>query len=141
MVRRRRANAATEFALILPIWLAIIFAIAEFGWLFFRYTALDAAAEAGCRAGSLVDPGENDTYIAIVRARATARMNEILVALGNDDCSDCAYDLWTTGEPPSRTLVCVVEKPFTPLLGLYLDPMTVKSVQITRLEWQREGAP
>lgn len=137
----RKGNVAIEFAITLPIWIAVILAIAEFGWLFFRYTTLDAAADLGCRAGSLIDPGEDDTHIARVQQRATERMVGVLLGLGWEECDTCTVEAWTVGAPPSRSLMCRATQHFEPIVGLYVDEMDFSSIQVARLEWQREVAP
>lgn len=137
----RRGSATLEFALILPIWIALVLAIVEFGWVFYRTAALDTAANEGCRAGSLLDPGEDDANLAAVEARATARMREVLVQLGDEECLGCEVEAATSGAPPNRVLVCRVRRPFTPLVGLYLGPTVLHTLQVARLEWQREAAP
>lgn len=140
-LRRRRANVALEFAFILPVWLAIVFAIMEFGWAFYRLTALDAAANVGCRAGSLIDPGENDQNVPEIEDRARQEMVAYLIALGDDECLGCTVQASTVGAPPSRSLVCRVSRSFEPIIGLYMSPTTLHTVQVARLEWQRERAP
>lgn len=141
-VRRRRGSNAIEFVLCLPIWLSIVFAIMEFGWLFFNQTALDAAANLGCRAGSLVDPGNNDENIAAVQTRVLERMGQALLNKDGTECTDCVLTANTWGDPPGRSLRCEVSRPFDPLVGLYVsDGKSLSSSQIARLEWQRAAAP
>lgn len=140
--RRRRGSNALEFVLCLPIWLSIVFAVMEFGWLFFNQTALDAAANLGCRAGSLVDPGNNDENIAAVQTRVLERMGVALLNKDGTECEDCVLTANTWGDPPGRSLRCEVSRPFDPLIGLYVtDGKSLSSSQIARLEWQRAAAP
>lgn len=135
----RRGNAAIEFALTLPIWIAIMFALVDFGYLFFRYTALDDAANVGCRDGAIVDPGDADQHIGQVIARASDRMREVLAALGDADCETCVFQAYTLGTPPQRSLVCVVTRDFDPMLGVFVGHRSLTTVQVARLEWQREA--
>ena len=137
---RRSGSAAIEFALCLPIWFAVIVAIADFGWLFLHFTTLDHAANLGCRAGSLLDPGDNDEFIERVETRANDRMMSTLSVLGTDECATCDVDARTVGAPPQRTLVCRASRDVVPLVGLYYRTMTITSRQLARLEWQREAA-
>lgn len=135
----RRGSAAIEFALTLPIWIALIFALIDFGYLFYRFSSLDDAANVGCRDGAIVDPGDADQHIGRVIARASDRMREVLAALGDVDCDTCVFQAYTLGAPPQRSLVCVVTRDFDPLLGVYLGHRTLTTVQVARLEWQREA--
>lgn len=50
--RRRGANAI-EFALILPVLLAILSGIVDYGWIYMIRTAATSAARAGARVGAL----------------------------------------------------------------------------------------
>ena len=137
--RSRGGSAAVEFALCLPIWFAVVAAIVDFGWLFVHVNTLDGAANEGCRAGSLLDPGEDDARIGLVEQRANDRMVEMLSILGTDACATCDVQAHTVGAPPLRSLVCVASRDVTPLVGLYYDTTTVTSQQLARLEWQREA--
>lgn len=137
----RRGATALEFALLLPLWFAIVIAIVDFGWLFYQDSLLDTAANLGCRAGSLLDPGEGDERIAWVEGAANDRMVQVLVDLGRDeDCETCQVDAFTAGEPPRRSLVCVASREMQPLVGLYYDTLVLSSVQVARLEWQHAAA-
>lgn len=135
----RTGSAAIEFALTLPIWLAIVFALVDFGFLYYRFSALDNAANVGCREGAIVDPGDADQHIDLVINRASDRMREVMTALGDEDCDTCVFDAYTLGTPPQRSLVCVVTRHFDPMLGLFVGPRTLRTVQVARLEWQREA--
>lgn len=135
----RRGSAAIEFALTLPIWLAVMLALVDFGFLYYRFGALDNAANVGCREGAIVDPGDADQHIGKVIERASDRMRAVMTALGDEDCDTCVFDAYTLGTPPQRSLVCVVTRDFDPMLGVFVGPRTLRSVQVARLEWQREA--
>lgn len=141
MRRRRGGNAALEFALCLPIWFAIVSAIADFGWLFYRFTTLDAASTEGCRAGSLVDPGDADQNIQAVKVAVENRTKLVLRRFYDDDCASCQVEAWTVGAPPTRTLMCRTTRTFTPVVGMFVHLTSLTTLQISRLEWQREAAP
>ena len=51
--REERGAAALEFALIVPILIALVFGIADFGWAINRDTMVNNAAREGAREGSL----------------------------------------------------------------------------------------
>lgn len=141
--RNRRGTNAVEFALCMPIWFAIIVAIMDFSWIFYQGTALDAATNRGCRAGSLVDPGENDANIDEVNTVATDVMRDVLIksSLQVDTCDDCLVSTHTSGSPPNRSLVCEATRDVQPLIGFFVDVQQLSSTQVARLEWQREAAP
>ena len=53
----RRGSQAIEFALIFPVFIALVFGGLDYSWYVLqRYTAMDVVA-GGCRAGPLCHPG------------------------------------------------------------------------------------
>ena len=141
--RSRRGSNAVEFALCMPIWVALVAAIMEFAWVYFQASSLNAATNIGCRAGSLIDPGENDVNLETLNTVATEAMKNVLMnnSLNNDDCSSCVVTVSTTGDPPERTLVCEASRQVHPLIGMFVDTKTMTATQIARLEAQRAAAP
>jgi len=53
IMRDERGQAVTEFALILPVLLLVLFAIFQFGVIFNNYIQVSAAAREGARKGSV----------------------------------------------------------------------------------------
>src|SRR6478609_908653 len=51
--REQRGAAALEFALIVPVLVAVVFGIVDFGWAINRDTLVNNAAREGAREGSL----------------------------------------------------------------------------------------
>ncbi len=141
MPRTRRARGgatAVEFALILPTFILLIFGVMDFGWLFFQRATLDMASTVGCRAGALIDPGVYDSHLADVQAAAEAAMEDEMVRAGAGACEDdCYTDVMVFGNPPGRSLVCVVGREAQPLVGLFLGPVVLESSIAVRMEWQR----
>ncbi|MFH1465317.1 MAG: TadE family protein [Pseudomonadota bacterium] len=141
-LRRRGGGNAIEFALLLPLWVLIIAATMDFGWIFYHQAVLDAAANMGCRSGSLLDPGDLDESLEMVEEATTARMTAVLTSFGGfEDPDDFILSVSTTGVPPSRSLLCEVSTEVEPLTGLVTTTRTLRANQVARLEWQREAAP
>ena len=136
----RRGTTAIEFAMVLPVWALLVVAMFDFGWLLYQQTALDAAANLGCRAGSLLDPGESDQNLVEVLEASTEEMEEVLRGFGAKS-DDLEVDAYTMGEPPGRSLVCVVSLDVTPLTGMVTRVSKLRTSHVARLEWQREAAP
>ncbi len=62
---RQRGMAAVEFALILPIFMALLFGIVEFGSAFYKQQIITSAAREAARAGVIAtDPRPSSTLIA-----------------------------------------------------------------------------
>lgn len=135
----RRGTNAVEFALILPTFVLLLFAVMDFGWLFFQRATLDIAATHGCRAGALVDPGQDEADMASVQLAAYDGMRDELYRAGGGDCTDsnCYVDVFAYGDPPGRSLICVIGKDFEPPVGMLLSPRTIESSIAVRMEWQR----
>lgn len=134
---RRRGNAALEFALLLPIFTALLIGILDFGWLFYHRASLDSATSVGCRAGSLLDPGTGEADMATVQAGAETATADALTGLGIACDGRCRTTAAPFGTNPARSIQCTLQFDFTPLVGIYLDPVTIQSVQVARLEYQR----
>jgi len=133
----RRGSNAIEFALTFPVFLAITFAMIEFGWYFSRLAIHNSAAMDGCREGALVDE-----FVADPIPVAQARMQEVLNSAGVT-CSGCATAT-LVGAVPERTLECEVATPYAALTGAgvgyvlpSLMPTEIRSKTQSRLEWQR----
>lgn len=133
----RRGNAAIEFALLVPVWIAAVAATMEFGWYIHQQTTFDTAVDVGCRAGSLVDPGEHDERIDLVKDRAQTKTREQLAALGGD-CSACTFNLRIIDSYPDRTLVCDVTVPRSAGSSLILPVGTMQAHHLAVLEFQYE---
>ena len=134
--RRRQGSNAIEFVLCLPIFIVVLSAVFDFGWLLFQQSSLDAAVNLGCRAGSLVDPGEVDENVDMVAERAEEETWEALDLMGGGTCSDCDFSAALEGDFPTRSLHCEVERSFRPLLGFTFGERRIGSSQATRMEWQ-----
>lgn len=98
---RRRGSAVVEFAVVLPLLLAILFGIIEYGYVFMIRQSLQHAAREGCRLASLqtsVAPYEN----------VKLKVNSIM------DAARVSTNTPTVGPPPgtSCTVEVVVSVPY-----------------------------
>jgi Flp pilus assembly protein TadG len=50
--RRQGGLALVEMALVLPLLVLLLFALIEYGWLFYKYQQINGAARHGCRIGA-----------------------------------------------------------------------------------------
>jgi hypothetical protein len=137
----RRGGYALEFALCMPIWFALMAGVIDTSILFINQNLLDEAANRGCRVGSLIDPGNRDQFIVTVENAAEVEMEAFLRDAGVEVCEDCEIDARTFGSPPQRSLLCVATQTVRPITNLYWEERELRSVQISRLEWQREAVP
>lgn len=72
-IRKRRAAAAVEMAIVTPILLTLLFGIIEYGWVFTVRQALTTAAREGARTAAL--PGSTLPEV-------EARVNQYMSQLG-----------------------------------------------------------
>lgn len=136
-MRSHRGNAAVEFAMLLPVYLGALAATMEFGWLVYQQTSLDAAADVGCRAGSLVDVGPDNEHIDQVYVQVKDRTEAVIRRLGQT-CTTCEYSHEIAGAFPNQMLVCNVYKPFDPILGWTVKARTMNSAHVAHMEYQYE---
>ena len=130
---RRRGGNAIEFALTLPVFIAISFAMIEFGWYFSRVALLNSAVMDGCREGALIDEDLGNAG-----TEATTRMNTVL-ASGGLSCTTCGAVI--AGAVPNKVLQCNAEIDYDGLTGWFMAlgvmPGTINTQTQVRLEWQR----
>ena len=117
----------------MPVFVLIVAGLVDFGWLFFHRSAVDAAVQAGCREGALVDPllGDPD-------ATAASAMVVALEDNGVPCGGTCTTSVTETGTVPNRSLQCQLGIDFKPLFGLLSTDMPLSSTTQARFEWQRE---
>lgn len=111
MRERDRGAAAVEFALVLPLLLALVLGIAEFGRAYHVQTTLSNAARDGVRVMAL----QNDP----VAARATTRASASPLALTEQQISITPASCAATGTTPAGTATVTVTYPFR-LIGGFL---------------------
>lgn len=131
----RSGVTSLEFALTLPVFVALLGGIIDSGWLFFEQSALDASAHLGCRVGSTYDSGVNDADIKTVYSKTESAirngMKDSLV-----DCNGCTVTVETLYSIPGRSLRCTIRNSYEPLVGTF-PPMDLQSIVIVRMEVQR----
>ncbi|NML32518.1 TadE/TadG family type IV pilus assembly protein [Paraburkholderia antibiotica] len=141
MKRKSQRGAATvELALVLPLLLALIFGIVQFGWLINNYLVLTNAASLGAHQLA-AERGYAAPYsdtTAAIRSQ-TGALNGTLtisVSVGGTSCtsdSTCAAALGTTTQAPSAGTQAKVQLGYTfvPVFGGSLD--NLKSIMPTSL--------
>lgn len=128
----RHGSSAIEFALLLPLLLALLFGIIEFGWLFQRQSSLVSAVREGARAG--VTYALDDTPNPL--DAADARVRSALTAYGFDPAAATIVTAYEGTSPEERLNVsCTL--PYTPLIGFgAVAPATLSSRMTMLLEVQ-----
>lgn len=124
--RSRRGANAVEFALILPILLALITGIMDYGYSYAVRTVANTAARAGARAGALT-PQDEDPDTAATDA-AAAKWISVGMPLTPTMVA------FRTGTP--EVMVVRMRVDLTTLVGLVLGPSTVEVTAVQRMEDQ-----
>lgn len=127
----RRGASAVEFALLLPVFLAIVFGSADVGWFMWSRASAILAVHDGCRAGSLVDPGLHDV---VVTTATTAAINKMKADLPG--CVGCGTTASVVGVVPTRAMSCSVTVPYHTLVNV-LPSTNAKASALVRMEYQR----
>src|SRR5450631_1966692 len=102
--RKRGANErgaeAVEFALVVPVFLILVFGIIDFGYMINHDTLINNASREGAREGAL-NPTTNDIKCTVRRALAT-----VASVGGNADCSPSLITVTVTCRRPGDVTPC-----------------------------------
>ena len=99
----RTGSAAIEFALTLPLFVLLVTAIFEFGWMFFMRSTVIHAVRDGCRAGAVIPPGESPSASEVAQGQMTAFMAGYSIDC-RGDTTRCGITISTEGESGARFL-------------------------------------
>ena len=119
-MRRTRGASALEFALTLPVVVAVLAGILEYGWYLFQLSNVVHALRDGTRIGVTV-PSTDETGAA---ARAEAHARIVLDGLGVP-CTDgggCIVTASIATIEDVDTLTMAIEVDYEPIVGLLPSP-------------------
>jgi Flp pilus assembly protein TadG len=137
--RSRRGANAIEFALLLPIFVAVIAFSFEYSYYFFmRSTAMDAVRQ-GCRTGAVVPPqGSRDPADAASDAIKSNMSGSGFFGISCISPADdrCEVSVSQDGDVPSQTLTCSIAMSYPSMTGLIPVPSTVEARSVQLLEIQ-----
>ena len=124
--------AAVEFAVVLPVFVALLLGIVDFGWFFFHEVTIANAAREGARTGVTHAPGDAEDGITAAVARAREYLETSGVSCG-ETCSVVATDVGTS---PELLLEVTIQYPYTPLVGFIPTPAQIEARSSMRYEVQ-----
>jgi len=135
LARRRRASdrgsAAVEFALVLPLFLMILFGIIEYGWMFYQQFNLASAVRDGLRQGVTVSQSASPDP----RALAVKVAQADLLAMGIPT-ADAAVSATYAGASPTKTMTLSVALTYRKLVGFVKTPAQLHYAMTMMLELQ-----
>jgi len=136
MHRNRRGSNAIEFALTVPLFVLIVAAIMEFGWMFFVRSTVIHAVRDGCRAGAVIPFGETPSPTEVAQTRMTDFLGGYSIdCRGAED--RCGITVTTEGESPYETMECSLDIAYDPIIGLIPAPDRLGARSIVMFEIQR----
>jgi Flp pilus assembly protein TadG len=130
---RQGGGAAVEFALIMPIFLMVVFGMVDYGWFFYQRYALAVAVRDGIRnglSGLSTTPSPGDA-LGIAKARALA-----VLLLSNtipDPTNNVTFGGGYSGASPTKALTLSAQYTFVPLIGFAPLPKTPMNYSMTML--------
>lgn len=129
MRRQRRGTEAIEFALILPVAIALIAGMVDYGWFFSQQMLLQDAVRHGARVGSVtaLDDGPAEA------ARKAVAQNLEDIGASFDPAVEVQLRPASNGE---QVVEVIAEAPYTGLWRLVASPYELDARVVMRLEEQ-----
>jgi Flp pilus assembly protein TadG len=134
----RRGSNVIEFALLLPIFLALMALIFDYGWFFFMRSIAQTSVRDGCRTGAVIPPDDDATG----EAKSAIQAGMSGFSFFGVDCtsptdSRCGIAVTTSGASPDETIDCTIEIEYPGMTGIIPMPDTVRAQSSVRFELQR----
>jgi hypothetical protein len=134
----QRGGAAVEFALILPIFVAIMFGMIDYGWYYYQKFTLCAAIRAGVRYGVTFkdDVANGSSPYAEAKAEAERRCDPAVLPK-----TAITFSGEVSGTAPIKYLRLRGTYTFTPLVGLVRTPNSSVRYEMTMVLEQPYNTP
>jgi Flp pilus assembly protein TadG len=131
MRTRSRGAASVEFAILLPVFMAMLLGIVEYGWVFYQEFNVASAVREGVRAGVTVRQSASPDPVATAVARTTRAMQDLGV-----DITGATIAATYTGAAPTRSLNVRMTMPYVRLTGFVPTPANLAYQMTMLLEQQ-----
>jgi Flp pilus assembly protein TadG len=127
--------AAVEFALVLPIFLAVLFGMIDFGWYYYQRFTLAAAVRDGIRFGVTVAVSQDPWTTGQLRAKSDLALPGSPINSATPTWGPSTGKISTmAGQPiPNQFLTLSATMPFTPLVGFVPFLPTTMSYSMSML--------
>lgn len=128
---QERGAAAVEFALILPLFLAVAFGIVEYGWIFYQQFNLAGAVRDGLRQGVTVSQTASPDPLAFAKQRAQADLQTQGIAPASVTLT-ATY----SGTSPTKTMTLTAVMNYKKIIGFVPTPAKLQYGMTMMLELQ-----
>lgn len=129
MVKNRRGSQAVEFALIMPVMMALMSGIVDFGWYFRQQAVVNTIVRDAARRGSVT------TVVlsrGVAESAACSQLQLAGLSSGGATCAEVSSAV--SGAAPNASLRLTATVPFPRLFGLVPMPTNVSSSLVLRIE-------
>ena len=128
---RRRGAAAVEFALVLPLFAAMLFGVIEYGWFFYQNFNVASSVRDGLRVGVTVAQAASPDP----KATSVKKTQDLLTGVGINPASVTINAIYN-GSTPSKTLTLSATMPYKPIIGFVPAPANIGYSMTMLLELQ-----
>ncbi len=136
MIKNEEGQALSEFALVLPVMLLILFGIIQFGIIFNNYIEITAASRQGARTGAVSQSAgcsAEPSDITSAAQQAATGLNMSTMTVTSNISTLCAANNGTV--PEGGELTVTVTYPYTvSILGLVVSNGNLSSSTTMRIE-------
>lgn len=134
----RRGSNLIEFALLLPIFLALMALVFDYGWFFFMRAVAQTSVRDGCRAGAVIPPDDDaaDTAKSAIQDGMSG-FSFFGVDCSSTEDSRCGITIDTSGSSPNETIDCQIAVEYPGMTGIIPMPDSVVAKSSVRFELQR----
>jgi Flp pilus assembly protein TadG len=126
-----RGAAAVEFALILPVFLSVVFGTIEYGWIFYQQFNLASSVRDGLRQGVTI----SQTASPDPKSRSVQTAQADLLALGIS-ASTVTLTATYAGASPTKTMTLSGVMTYKKLIGFVPTPTQLQYAMTMMLEIQ-----
>lgn len=130
--RSRRGANAVEFALVMPVLLAVLSGVMDYGWYFHQQILMTSAVRDAVRTGAATPATASNTPEEAAETAVLHALDEAGVAL------EVTATASRSGAPPDQVLTLTVSAGYDRLVGLVPLPDTLGASMVMRLEDQSE---
>ncbi len=129
----RSGSTIVEFALLLPLAVAIMGATFEMAWMFYQRALMSGAVQEGCQAGAAVNPAASPGPEETARTRIDSFLDDLRFR-----CGDCDVQVDSSSSSGMQVLDCSIQVSYSPILGLLpsLEGLPLSASPQVLLEFQ-----